>query len=206
MNGTPHVHGVHVVVMLAVACGALAVACGVPLAEDGEPDPDAYLTPVAVARENGLRPYWLGPSFDAGDLTYSYIEAVYPEGIGGVGVSGAELGYYTTDGEEWGVTVKTAPIGEWPLAESAVREPRGSSGLRAREDVVVGGVSGELLIFSSPTRPTNGYVLIIETDESAVVVTVPSGGSASPGGPDVNPLIEYQSFLSVMQSLRPYPE
>ena len=29
---------------------------------------------------------------------------------------------------------------------------------------------------------------------------------STPGGPDANPLIDEQTFLSVMQQLRPYPD
>jgi hypothetical protein len=203
MNGTPHVHGVHVVVMLAVACGALAVACGVPPAEDGEPDPDAYLTPVAQARANGVQPYWLAQSFEAGGDTFSYIEGQYPEGISGVRAAGLKLDYFTADGELGAVTIQTFPTDEWLSAEAAVRARRGEAD---RSDVHVAGVTAELITYSSPTRPINAYKLIIETPDSGIVVSASSGGSVSPGAPDVNPLIDYETFLSVMENLRPYPE
>ncbi|MEX2245693.1 MAG: hypothetical protein WEC75_03310 [Dehalococcoidia bacterium] len=197
------------VILASLAAGAfLAGACGAVGLDitTVQLDRDAYLTPIAEAQANGLAAYWLGESFDAGNQTYSYIAAEYPEGLGGVRVRGIELGYYTQDGAEWGLTLKTIPIGEWASVEEAVREPPGSPGPSAAEQLALSGTSADLLIYSSPTRPVSGYVLVIETEQSAVVVTVPSGGSATPGGPDANPLIDYDTFLAVMEELRPYPE
>jgi hypothetical protein len=39
-----------------------------------------------------------------------------------------------------------------------------------------------------------------------VVAIAHSGGDTSPGGPDSNPLIYEEAFLSVMENLRPYPD
>lgn len=169
-----------------------------------ELDRQAYLTPIAEARLNGLQPYWLGPSFAAGSMTYSYIETKYPEGIAGVRVQGLEMTYHEPDGANRALSIKTFPLAEWSMAEDAVRNPKQAN--PDRSDVTINGMRAELLAYTSPTRPINGYVLIIETELSAVVVTVPSSGSATPGGPDLNPLIDLDTFLAVMENLQPYPD
>jgi hypothetical protein len=184
----------------------LLVGCGPRNADEREIklDRQAYLTPIAEARSNGLEPYWLGPSFAAGSMTYSYIETKYPEGIAGVRVQGLEMTYHEPDGANRALSIKTFPLDEWSMVEDAVRNPKQAN--PDRSDVTINGIQAELLAYTSPTRPINGYVLIIETGRSAVVVTVPSSGSATPGGPDLNPLIDLDTFLAVMESLQPYSE
>jgi hypothetical protein len=59
------------------------------------------------------------------------------------------------------------------------------------------------------TRPINGNLLIVAVGDEVVVVETNSlggGRNATPGGVDLNPLINEQTFLAVMQNLRPYPQ
>ncbi|MBI5287436.1 MAG: hypothetical protein HY873_00520 [Chloroflexi bacterium] len=184
--------------MLAAGCFPVEIDREIQL------DRNAYLTPIAEARSNGLEPYWLGPSFTAVSTTYSYLEAVYPQGIAGVDVGGLEVKYHTGNGEELGLLMTTIPIAEWPMAEDLVRTP--IQGKPNRNDVAINGIDADLQTYTSVIRPISSFVLIIETEQSAVVVTVPSFGSATPGGPDLNPLIDLDTFLAVMENLQPYSE
>ncbi len=187
----------------AVVVSGLATGCIVD--RTVKLDRTRYMTPVAEAQAAGVSVYWLGPSFQAGGVTYSYIESKYPEGIAGVSVNGLEMSYLSADGEELALEVKTIPLEEWPSAEDAVRFPKQAK--PDRSDVRVAGFDAELLTYTnSPTRPINGYRLVIETGESAVVVLVPSSGSATPGAKDLNPLIDLPTFLTVMEHLQPYPQ
>jgi hypothetical protein len=184
--------------LLVAVVPTVSAACFVP-----EPDPNAYLTPVSEAVDAGLQPYWLGPSITAGSETYSYIEGEYPEGISGFQLNGIELVYGSGSGMVV-LDVRTIPTGEWPAAEAEVRERKRRE--VERQEISVAGLTAELVTHASGSRPISAYILIIETPEAAVVVSVPSGGSPTPGGPDRNPLIDYETFLSVVENLRPYPE
>ena len=42
--------------------------------------------------------------------------------------------------------------------------------------------------------------------DTMVVASAASGGPAKPGGPDLNPLIDPDELLRVMEQLRLYPE
>ena len=48
--------------------------------------------------------------------------------------------------------------------------------------------------------------LTLALGNTDIVAVVHSIGGSTPGGPDANPLIDEQTFLSVMQQLRPYPD
>ncbi len=71
------------------------------------------------------------------------------------------------------------------------------------------GHDAELISAPGGTRPINGYLLIVEVGDEVVVAETNSlggGPNAAPGAVDLNPLIDEQKFLAVMQSLRPYPQ
>jgi hypothetical protein len=48
--------------------------------------------------------------------------------------------------------------------------------------------------------------LPLAVGDTTVHVIAESDGAATPGGPDGNPLIDEQTFLNVLQNLRPYPQ
>ncbi len=187
----------------AVVVSGLTAGCIVDRTVDL--DRTRYMTPVAEAQAAGVAAYWLGPSFQAGGNEYSYIQARYPEGIAGVQVQGLQMSYFSGDREDWVLDIKTISLSEWALVEDAVRHPIQAK--PDRSEIRVAGLDAELLTYSNAvTRPINGYQLILETAQSAVVVLVPSVGSATPGRKDRNPLIDLPTFLTVMENLQPYSQ
>jgi hypothetical protein len=72
--------------------------------------------------------------------------------------------------------------------------------------VTVKGVAAELFLVPAGTRPVNDVRLNFRLGNTMVEAVAQAGGPATPGGPDSNPLIDEQTFLSVMQQLRQYPQ
>jgi hypothetical protein len=52
----------------------------------------------------------------------------------------------------------------------------------------------------------NDRILIVHVGETTVLAQAKTGRSATPEGPDVNPLVDEATFLSVLEQLRPYPQ
>ncbi len=46
----------------------------------------------------------------------------------------------------------------------------------------------------------------MDFDGTTVLLSANAGGPATPGGPDVNPLVDEEAFLAVANQLRPYPQ
>jgi len=187
-----------------VACLALiSLACDI--VGDDAPDPEAYRTPVAQAQAAGLTPYWLGPEFSAGGLSFDFIEGTFPQGVAGVRVNGLQLSYLARDGYTVRATadVLTFSKTQWATAADRVRYPAGVTGV-TRKNVTVGGRHAELISMPLGARPVNSRQLIIEFDD-AVVLGQTTAVLANDGR-QINPLIDEQTFLSVMEQLRPYPQ
>ncbi|MBI5287437.1 MAG: hypothetical protein HY873_00525 [Chloroflexi bacterium] len=185
--------------MLAAGCFPVEIDREIQL------DRKAYLTPIAEARSNGLNVYWLGPGFRAGGEAYDYIEGTYPQGVNGAAVGALDLVYGTRASGGLGLSIRTVPAPNWTAAEAAARNPNNVT--VDRNEVTVAGLPAELLTYSgATTRPIDGYALLIQMERSGVIVIVPSHGSATPGGPDLNPLIDLDTFLAVMENLQPYSE
>jgi hypothetical protein len=66
----------------------------------------------------------------------------------------------------------------------------------------------DVTLWSIPggTRPVNQLQLVLQFGTTTLVVRAASGGPAKSGGPDLNPLFDEQTLLSVLQHLRPYPQ
>jgi hypothetical protein len=172
-----------------------------------EPPRDAYLTPVAKAVAAGLTPHWLGTGFNTNGVTFDTLEARYPVGPAVRGIEGVETNYIGERGEDivGRLNLNTARKSEWVADEEEFRArlPR-NAGTRS---ITVAGREAELITVSSPTRPINGYHVIIDMGDTVVVATTSSG---STGGrddvPDVNPLIDEETLLAALEQLRPYPD
>jgi hypothetical protein len=48
--------------------------------------------------------------------------------------------------------------------------------------------------------------MIIELPDATIVAVAPAGGVAGPNGGDINPLVDETTLVTVMNSLRPYPQ
>jgi hypothetical protein len=115
------------------------------------------------------------------------------------------MAYYTTDGKELGLTIKTIPGEGWEAAEARYRTPY--AGSRDIEEVNVAGFEAELLTLSGTTRrPVASRSIIVEMEHGTVVMSVPSHGSAPEGGRDLNPLLDAETLLRVADNLQRYPD
>jgi hypothetical protein len=72
--------------------------------------------------------------------------------------------------------------------------------------VTVNGAQATLWLVPGATRPVEQARLLTQDGETRVLTIAYAGGPIRPGGPDSNPLVDEETFLSVMQNLRPYPE
>ena len=91
----------------------------------------------------------------------------------------------------------------WGVAKNSLeREPPGATS----KLVTIQGQSATLLVIPAGTRPVNTVRLLLVFGDTHVFVAASAGGSLMPGGPDLNPLIDEQTFLAVMQNIRPYPQ
>jgi hypothetical protein len=68
------------------------------------------------------------------------------------------------------------------------------------------GEEAEVLLIPGGTRPIGQVRMKVRLGDTMLVAIADSGGSPSPGAPDVNPLVDRDTFIAVMQNLRPYPE
>ena len=90
----------------------------------------------------------------------------------------------------------------WQLRAASARLPANA----VQRSVSIHGVAGDLYLVPAGTRPINDVRLYVHLGDTWIVALAGSGGSPTPGGPDVNPLIDEQTFLNVLQNLRPYPQ
>ena len=155
-----------------------------------------FRTAVASVPNRQFQVYWLGREFTAGAIVF---RGPYFVPIGGV-VNNNRLDIEYSAG----LTIRLYSQSAWATAAPTIEHP--SAHESKRRSVVVGGRSAVLLTGSVPGRPINYQQLIIDFGDTVVTVVAGSGGAATPGGPDSNPLIDEQTFLSVMEQLRPYPQ
>lgn len=192
--------------VLLLAVGLVVVGCedrqpGYPSAEN----PDPYFSEgVATVQAMGAQAYWLGWEFNAGDLVFhGPSRATIGTEVQGGGVVADYTAPLDNGNIPFQLTTYTRPA--WDLAKEAVTNPK----LRgiARKTVSVQGREGELLFLPGGTRPVNILRLVVDVGDVVLVAEAPSGGPATPGGPDVNPFINNPDLLvQVMQDLRPYPQ
>jgi hypothetical protein len=165
----------------------------------------AFLTPVAAAEEAGLTVYWLGASFEVGDVLFSTREAKFPEGIAGVSLQGLEVVYSSQPEPAGSLDLQLLSRSDWDQVKERVMNPP-LLGV-TRRTVSVGGREGELLFLPLGTRPLNILRLVLDLGDVVVVAQTHAGGPVYPGGPDYTPFINNPDLLiQVMEDLRPYPE
>jgi hypothetical protein len=171
--------------------------------DDGVPSDEHYFdnfkTVVANAPNEGWTAYWLGKSFQAGGLEFN-------------GPYVADFGDELTGGAR--ATYAAPPSGPilslFLYSEAGWREARQQYSTKpvgnVSRHVTIAGVAATIESSPGGTRPVNVITAYVPLGNTMVVAVANSGGSATPGGPDVNPLIDEQTFLDVLQHLRPYPQ
>lgn len=194
-----------VVILTAVvsALTALSTAC-TPSVDPNEGYKN-FQTAVARAPQAGYTVYWLGREFQAGGLTFKgpEVSGTEAEGLEGGGVAtsyGADLPQ--GGGVNLGITLYSANA--WGRVSARI-EKTGVAGWKTNQVVILGRVA-ELQWASAGTRPVNSLTLILSLGDTHIVAGAGAGGPVTPGGPDANPLVDEQTFLSVMRQLRPYPQ
>jgi hypothetical protein len=189
-------------IVIFVSCAGLS-ACAGPLNEQQQKDQlyDQFKTAVATASQDGYTPYWLGTSFKAGGLEFQGpFTAVIAHEVSGGGVSTD----YDADAPGGGiasVNITSYSPGAWSRVSAAFKTEPASA-------VRVAGHDARYSTSSIPSRPVLEVSVTIQFGATTVVAYVNSLGSAHAPtpGPDLNPLIDEQTLLSVLQHLRPYPQ
>lgn len=198
--------------LVTCALAFAAVACGDTLRTDETPEPpasalesEAFLTPVAEAREQGVTPHWLGDRFEAGGLSFdaSGVARVYEDGL-------APSLHVQYDGRSadalGGVSVDSHPPGG---SSARTRLERFSSQTGASpESARVGPFDAEVAVSPTGDQPAENLLLLVHVGDANVVVQT----TRVLGGPEgdirnLNPLIDKELLIQVVaENLQPIPE
>jgi hypothetical protein len=185
-----------VVLILAFALSA----CGPFIAGSDDPDPERYREVLDRAEEDGLRPYWLGPQFDAAGLVWDQIDPSDGRTEDDTVVS-VELHYF--DADQTGA-IDIVTMSEESFNESADAWRRPNQVTAEMRELTVEGDPIEFYTFCLEFRCPNGYQAIIIRDGLAVVASTSS--YLAEDGSEANPLMDESVFLGVLAQLRPYPD
>jgi hypothetical protein len=181
---------------LVIAAAVFAAAC--TLGTDREAGWHNFQTAVAHAPQDGYTVYWLGREFQAGGLTFTGPDvADFGTEVSG---GGLEMSYNTSRG---GLNLTLYSPAAWQTRTESVRTPANA----IRKQVVVLGTTASLFVIpggAGTDRPVNELQLNVNLGGTWVRALAGSGGPITPGGPDTNPLVDEQTFLNVLQNLRPY--
>jgi len=183
---------------LLLAAVALAVsACGTKRDNPEGLDPN-FLSAVADAQEAGLTVYWVGEQFEVEGLTFRATGGRFEEREEG---SSVEV-YYGADSEGGGGVAFT-PITYGPRAwESARNRVIPNTEGVIRQAVVVRGWPAEL--FSIPVGQWTNRLVIVEAPDAVIVAR--ANTTIARIRRQVNPLVDPDQLLAVLENLRPYPE
>lgn len=190
-----------------MATGALATAawCGVVDDErlDDEHFYENFLTAVATAPEDGYDVYWLGREFEAGRLTLEGPSV--PDFAGRIADGGFTMSYLPPLAYEGVTTSVGVTLYSQRAWERLGDNWLASADLVERRPISVNGQDAELLTLAAGTRPVNVRAAVVYYPTTVVTI---STGSLGPGpdGRDLNPLLDEEVFLSIVEQLRPYPE
>lgn len=182
------------------------LGCG--FARSNEPqepmDQPEFLTPVAEAQAAGVKLYWLGDAFKAGSLVYEINAGSDVISRTHIPPPGGQLAYWAhLEKGTTGMNVQSYVKGSHEA--DAVREAAaGVPGFSYRR-VQVGPWKGQLYTLPGGSRPVNQLWLFVDVGDSIVVGQASSGTSGIPGE-DVDPLIQSDVLIFVMEQLRPYPQ
>jgi hypothetical protein len=166
------------------------------------PSQDRYAnfqTAVAHAPQDGYTPYWLGRSFQAGGLTF--VGPITGDPGYEVDGGGISMDYAAAVLKSGAVSVRLTDYTPAAWAKNGV----GFQNAAGRA-VEVAGLPATINEEAAGTRPVNDVWVIIHAGETTVLALVNAGGNPTPGGPELNPLIDEITLLNVLQHLRPYPQ
>lgn len=163
----------------------------------------SFQTAVARAPKDGYTVYWLGRSFTAGGLTFTGPEVSGTE-AGGLPGGGVDFSY-NPPGSGAGLNISLLSDAAWQRARGRVERTPGSAGWQTKQ-VMFLGRPAVLQWASAGTRPLDVLALILTLGDTHIVAGTSATGPLTPGGPDTNPLIDEQTFLSIMQQLRRYSQ
>jgi hypothetical protein len=166
-----------------------------------EDDYQNFVRAIETADEVGYKPYWLGRNFTHEGITFfgPSMPDFGGEIVGGVGFT------YDAPLDRGGGDIEIILISDSAWADSGFSGSPRAAGTTVKTVTVVG-VQATLLFIPAGTRPINQTALIMEIAGTHIVARAHSGGAVTPGGPDSNPLIYEDAFLSVVEQLRPYPD
>ncbi|HEX5478188.1 MAG TPA: hypothetical protein VFY79_00560 [Dehalococcoidia bacterium] len=179
------------------------------------PGPDHYYhnfeTAAAKAPSQGYTMYWLGKRFQLGEVTYS--GPTVPDFGGEYDDGGATIAYAISDsGESTGddFLILLYSPSAWKLEAAAYETPNPRARDTTFEDITVAGKPARLFVTKWLTGARRGDIRSIAVEQqrgdTAVVVSATDGIDPTPGAEQANPLMDEQTFLSVVQHLRPYPQ
>jgi hypothetical protein len=193
-------------IVLAAACvGAAASAC-TNGAIGEQHDYSNFQRAVAKAPQQGYTPYWLGRSFEAGGLTFNGpFVADFGDEVSGGGLSAsydADLTSIPRGVVELSLQFESPAA--WARDEPLVAHPRDPGAQSSTVQLL--GQDATLWSIPGGTRPVNQLQVVLQFGTTTVIVRGESGGPAKPGSPDVNPLVDEATLLSVLAHLRPYPQ
>jgi hypothetical protein len=98
-----------------------------------------------------------------------------------------------------------SPAG-WAPRRDRTLNPDPRAATITKKSISVLGRDATLISAAVGERPINGLVVVVELGDTTIVVATAAGGNPTPGGPELNPLIDENTFLDVLQNLRPYPQ
>lgn len=188
--------GVSTIVCSVLTIGLLLAACGGPIThQDAEATLyDNFRTVVATAPGDGYTPYWLGRQFEAGGQQFrGPFTSVIGHEVPGYGVS---TDYDSITGTF--VTITSYSPTAWN--ENKARTPIGSS-----SRAVTVAAHDALLTTTVEQQSVAAQRLDVQMGQTHVVAVTYALQPLTPAG-NANPLVDEQTFLSVMQQLRPYPQ
>lgn len=189
--------------MLAALFGLSGVACDL---QDAEREAavrgsNNFQTAVSSPRE-GYDIYWLGPSFEAGGLTFTGPEV----SDFGTDVEGGLQTNYLDPTKRLDITIISMNTIEGARSTDSLKSLPQRAEATIRDETIAGHPAIFMTRPGVLGRPVGALIAIVDFGDTIVEAQVGAVGPETPGGPEAHPLIDEATFLAVLEQLRPYPE